>query len=195
MPDVQLLVIRHGESEWNATGRWQGQADPPLTARGLQQAETAALHISGSFDLVVSSDLRRAHQTAHIIADRLGLAPVVTDRRLRERHAGPWQGLTRSEIESQWPGAIEHRTYPSGYETDDQVVDRVLPALLDIARRVETKAVVVAHMGIIRAVDRATGGRDERIPNLGGRWYRISSAIEPGELVELATAESTTEVE
>lgn len=195
MSEINLLVIRHGESEWNALGRWQGQADPPLTERGQQQALTAAMHITGSFDLVVSSDLQRAHHTARIIADHLELHPVVTESRLRERHAGPWQGLTRSEIEEQWPGALASRTYPPGYESDDLVIDRVLPALRSIADRVEGSAVVVAHMGIIRAIDRATGGIDERIPNLGGRWYRVGSCIEPGELVELTTAKPATDVE
>src|SRR5947207_3359793 len=85
----RLLLVRHGESTWNADGRWQGQADPPLSPLGERQAR-AASETCPDVDAVVSSDLRRAHQTATIIAQRRGLGPVHTERRLRETFTGEW---------------------------------------------------------------------------------------------------------
>ncbi|MDG2111286.1 MAG: histidine phosphatase family protein [Actinomycetota bacterium] len=188
MTATDILVIRHGESEWNAAGRWQGQADPPLTSVGRRQAEIASENVQGSFDLVASSDLSRAHETAKIIAARLAAEPVVTLEALRERHAGPWQGLTRIEINERWPGAIEQRTWPTGYELDDTLMNRVIPALRELAFSVASRALVVAHGGVIRALDRASGAPDESIPNLAGRWYRVGHDIEPGERIEFVPA-------
>ena len=82
---ASLLVVRHGQSVWNAEGRWQGRADPPLTPLGEQQAADAALHV-GPIDEVWSSDLQRAHRTAEIVAAHLGLA-VRVDPRLAEHPA------------------------------------------------------------------------------------------------------------
>ena len=102
MPTRPILVLRHGQSEWNAVKRWQGAADIPLNDLGRRQAiETAerlatlGLAIAGMW----SSDLVRAHETASIIATRLGVEAVTTDDRLREAHAGEWQGMTPDEIE------------------------------------------------------------------------------------------------
>jgi glucosyl-3-phosphoglycerate phosphatase len=85
--NATLLVIRHGRSEWNAIGRWQGHADPPLSELGRRQAILAAASI-GAVDAIVSSDLLRAAETAAIIAQKLGVGPVVVDERLGERDAG-----------------------------------------------------------------------------------------------------------
>ena len=102
---TRLLLVRHGESTWNADGRWQGQADPPLSALGEQQAADAAAHVD-AVDAVWSSDLARARRTAEIIAHERGV-DVRIDARLRERDAGEWQGYTRAEIEERWPGALD----------------------------------------------------------------------------------------
>ena len=98
-----FLVIRHGESEWNAQRRWQGQADPPLTDLGRMQAH-AAVEKLGTFDLLASSDLQRARSTAEIIGHRLGIELLPADSRLRETDVGEWQGLTVEEIEAAYPG-------------------------------------------------------------------------------------------
>src|SRR3954449_1914254 len=100
-----LLLVRHGQSEWNAVGRWQGQADPPLTELGREQARLAARSL-GALDAIFASDLQRATETALIISNALGVGPVVIDPDLRERDAGEWSGLTRSEIEEQYPGYL-----------------------------------------------------------------------------------------
>ena len=110
-PEARLLVVRHGQSEWNAVGRWQGRADPPLTMEGRRQAAAAARAL-GTFDGVVSSPLQRAAETAAIIAEHLGIGPVLTDPDLMERDAGEWQGLTRGQIEMEWPGYLEEGKRP-----------------------------------------------------------------------------------
>ncbi|MEY2406219.1 MAG: glucosyl-3-phosphoglycerate phosphatase, partial [Acidimicrobiaceae bacterium] len=84
---VRILLVRHGQSEWNALGRWQGQADPPLSDLGRLQAHAAA-HALGAVGAVFASDLVRAAETAAIIAAELGVGPVVIDADLRERDAG-----------------------------------------------------------------------------------------------------------
>src|SRR5690606_34165227 len=95
---TRVLLVRHGQSEWNAIGRWQGQADPPLSDLGRLQAREASRAL-GTVDAVWASDLQRAVETAAIIAGELGVGPVVVDPDLRERDAGEFSGLTRPEIE------------------------------------------------------------------------------------------------
>jgi broad specificity phosphatase PhoE len=174
---TRLLLIRHGESEWNAIGRWQGWADPALTDLGRRQATAGAAAV-GAVDAVVSSDLRRAQETASIIAEVLGIGPVVVDAALRERDAGPWTGMTRAEIEAAWPGYLADGRRPDGYEDDDAVLARVTPALLALEGAGDT-ALVVTHGGVIGAVDRLLGQTHARTPNLGGRIVEVRD----GELV------------
>ena len=91
-----LLLVRHGETDWNRLGRWQGHSDTPLNARGREQARELAPQLDG-VDVVYSSDLARARETAEILAEELG-ADVRLDARLRERGFGAWEGLTAAEI-------------------------------------------------------------------------------------------------
>lgn len=167
---TRLLLVRHGESTWNADGRWQGQADPPLSALGEQQAADAAAHVD-AVDAVWSSDLQRARRTAEIIAHERGV-DVRIDPRLRERDAGEWQGYTRAEIEERWPGALESGDRPSGYEADDALLARVLVAIDDIGDAHDRGTVlVVVHGGVVRTLERHFGeDRHGLLPNLGGRW-------------------------
>jgi probable phosphoglycerate mutase len=164
---TRLLLARHGESEWNAIGRWQGWADPELTDLGRRQAAAAAAAV-GALDAIVASDLRRAHETASIIAGALGIGPVIVDAALRERDAGPWTGLTRAEIERDFPGFLADGRRPEGYEDDDAVVARVVPALVALERAGEA-VLVITHGGVIGAVDRLLDQPHARTPNLGGR--------------------------
>ncbi len=167
---THLLLVRHGQSEWNADGRWQGQEDPPLTDLGRAQARQAAKAV-GAVDAVVCSPLERAAVTASIIADELGVGPVVTLDGLKERHAGTWQGLTRTEIEEEYPGYLADGRRPPGWEDDDEVEARTLGALDAIALTHPYGFVLaVAHAGVIFAVERALGAPHERLANLGGRW-------------------------
>jgi broad specificity phosphatase PhoE len=95
---TELWLIRHGQTDWNLEGRYQGQSDVALNATGLAQAEALAATLDGQrFAALYSSDLQRAYQTAQIIAAKMGLA-VQTDARLREINQGEWQGRTLDEI-------------------------------------------------------------------------------------------------
>jgi broad specificity phosphatase PhoE len=181
---TRLLLVRHGESEWNASGRWQGWADPELTELGMRQAKVAATAV-GAVDAIVASDLHRASTTAEIIAAEIGIGPVVVDAALRERDAGEWQGLTRREIEEQWPGHLESGERPPGYEGDEAVLARVLPALRTLEAAGEA-VLVVTHGGVIGAVDRELGQPHNRTPNLGGRVVEVvDGRLKAGEIILL----------
>lgn len=182
---ARILLVRHGQSTWNADGRWQGQADPPLSDLGERQARDAAQAV-GMVDAIYASDLERAAHTAGLIADQLG-ADVVRDPRLRERHAGGWQGLTRVEIEAGWPGFLASGERPDAYESDDDLLTRVLPALGDIAAAHDGDVLVVTHGGVVRTVERQLGDDgDGLVPNLGGRWIELDrTGLRLGERVVL----------
>lgn len=170
---TKLLLVRHGQSEWNADGRWQGQADPPLTDLGRAQARHAARAL-GAVDAVVASDLQRAAETAAILSAELGIGPVVHDPRLRERDAGAWSGLTRDEIEEGWPGYLEDRRRPEGWEPDDHLLERAVAALVAVHELIGGgDALVVTHGGLVYQVEGQLGAPFERMPNLGGRWVEV----------------------
>jgi probable phosphoglycerate mutase len=165
-----LLLTRHGQSEWNADGRWQGQEDPPLTDLGRRQAIHAAKAI-GAIDAVHCSPLQRAATTAHLIAEELGVGPVIDEGGLVERCAGEWEGLTRAQIEDLYPGFLADGRRPPGWEDDTLVEQRVFGALDRIARlHTRSDVLAVAHAGVVFAVERALGAPWERLANLGGRW-------------------------
>jgi len=104
----RVLLWRHGRTAWNVEHRFQGQADPPLDEVGrIQVAAAAPLLAAFSPVAIVSSDLRRATETAQPLAERLGL-PVALDRRLRERSLGRWEGLTRDEVGRRFPEEYGH---------------------------------------------------------------------------------------
>src|SRR5436305_2326484 len=124
-----ILLARHGETEWNREGRWQGWADPPLNDAGRAQARTLAEELRTiPFDAVYASDLRRARETAVIVAAPHAV-PVLTDAGLREIDVGSWSGLTRSEIAKRFPGGER----PDG-ETRAEHAARVLAAVERIGR-------------------------------------------------------------
>jgi probable phosphoglycerate mutase len=167
---ARILLVRHGQSEWNAVGRWQGQADPPLSDLGREQAYDAAQRL-GTVDLIACSDLQRATDTAMVISEMLGVGPVVIDPRLRERDAGAYSGLTRAEIDEQFPGYLEARREPPGWESDDLLLDRVHDCLHDLAREYTgAEIVVITHGGCVYALEKEAGHPFERLANLAGRW-------------------------
>jgi broad specificity phosphatase PhoE len=179
---VRLLLVRHGESTWNAQSRWQGHADPPLSPFGEQQAEDAAERLAeiATIEAVWASDLTRARRTAELIAGRLGVEPVRDEPRLRERDVGSWSGLTRDEIEERWPGYLAARRSPPDFEGDDELLMRVRAGLAAIADGSEPGDVlVVTHGGVVRTIERSLGATPERLPNLAGRWLLAAA---PGDL-------------
>ena len=172
---TRLLVLRHGQSEWNAQGRWQGQADIALTPEGIQQAQQAAL-ILGKFDLIATSSLQRALRTAQIIAEHKNMSDLHIDDRLKESHIGPWQGLTYAEIEAGWPGFLESRRQPEDFEPNLQVVQRMTEALIEIADKCRGgQALIVSHSGAIRTLRRELKVSDHRLENLGGCWFEVDA--------------------
>lgn len=182
-------MLRHGQSEWNAAGRWQGQADIDLTDLGHEQARRATERL-GMFDAVASSDLRRARTTARIIAEGLGIGLLDPDPRFRETNVGEWEGLTHEEIEAGWPGFIHSHRRPPGFEPDDVLVARVSSALADLADAFPGGEVLcIAHAGVMRVMRRHLGVPDVRIANLGGCEFRVpprgSSSLEIGDIVDL----------
>jgi broad specificity phosphatase PhoE len=164
-----MLLVRHGQSEWNAAGRWQGHADSPLSEVGRQQAFNAAPRI-GSVDVIVSSDLQRALETARIVSAQLGVGPVVVEPGLRERDAGAWSGLTGEQIDAGWPGFREAGQHPEGWEPDATLLVRVRDALDRIADEYAGgEILVVTHGGVVYALETLHGLPFVRLPNLGGR--------------------------
>lgn len=159
MSGAAIWLIRHAESEWNALGLWQGQANPPLSQRGRAQAEALASKLRiARFDALVSSDLLRARETAAIVAQAIGL-PLVCDARLRERNLGAWSGLTHAEIASRWPvdfARVQARDLdvrPGGGESIRDVALRARGYFEDLARDGASGRIgVVAHGGVIRAL-------------------------------------------
>lgn len=157
MPPSDLYLVRHAESEWNAAGRWQGQADPELSPRGIEQSRVLAEHFP---DLhvthVVSSDLRRAQQTATPFAARFGLE-LESDRDLREIDVGTWSGRTRDEITAADPEALDRYFQGiagwQGGERFEEHEIRCRRAATTLAS-IETDGVVVAvtHGGTLRAI-------------------------------------------
>ena len=191
-PSTRLLVARHGQSEWNAIGRWQGQADVPLSDEGMRQAAGAGL-LLGTFGAVWSSDLERASLTAAIIAEIIGIGPVLIDPRLRETNVGPWEGLTHDEVETSWPGFLEEHRRPDGFEPYDDAARRMIAAFVDIAAQSPGEEVlVISHGGVIRAVRRLLGATDARMSNLSASWFDVRGmAVTAGDVVDLADAAPT----
>ena len=144
-----LLLVRHGETDWNASGRLQGHTDRPLNDYGRRQARELADRLADDgIAAIYTSDLSRAKETAEIVGARLGL-PVVIDADLRERNWGSWEGLTPSERDAV---AFEG-------ETPQEHRDRLMRAVRRIAaRHPAQRVVVVTHGGSMRRVQAAVTG-------------------------------------
>lgn len=166
-------------------GRWQGQADPPLSELGRAQARAAA-HSLGALDAIFASDLQRAAETAAIISTAIGVGPVLIEPELRERDAGEWSGLTRDEIHDRYPGYLpddRHRAFapdggeprrPPGWEADDSLLERVLRGVQRIHETVpDGDVLAVTHGGVIYALEGHLGESFVRMANGEGRWIEI----------------------
>jgi broad specificity phosphatase PhoE len=184
--ETSLLLVRHGQSEWNAQGRWQGQADPPLTELGRLQAHHAAGALP-AVDRIVASTLQRAAETAAIIAAELGHDTIHHEPRLMERDAGEWSGLTRAEIDRDYPGYLDAEHRPPGFEPDAALLERTLAALLDVvARHPGERVLVVTHGGVVYAIETMLGVPWRRMGNVEARWlHRRAEAWHLGERLEL----------
>lgn len=157
---TRLYLIRHGETDWNRQGRWQGQADVPLNDRGREQARQVAEKLAEvSFDAIYTSDLIRASEVARIIAQAKGdRIPIVLEPRLREIHQGEWQGLLVQEIQSRYAEAFRQRRMDPlmvaapGGETALQVRQRALQAVRDLLAAYPNGNVALVSHGFTIAV-------------------------------------------
>ena len=182
----RLILLRHGQTDYNVTGRMQGHLDSVLTSVGHEQAAAAAPVLAAlEPDRVVSSDLQRAVDTAEVVGAACGLA-VKFDARLRETHLGEWQGHTVAEIDGDYPGAIaawrsDPTWAPPGGESRVAVVARSRPVVDELdaefadSDKASSTVLLVAHGGLIAGL--VTGLMElptEVWPSFGGlgncRW-------------------------
>jgi broad specificity phosphatase PhoE len=169
---METLLLRHGETEWNETGRMQGRSDTLLTPVGIEQALEAARKLP-HFDRIVTSDLKRASVTAELIGAQCG-CPVTTDQRLRERSWGVWEGMLPSEVDEQWPSWRATGRKPPEYEMDSSVKERMWPLFQELAGDESLQRVLlVSHGGLMVAVVRLLGGNDLPFKNLEGQWLSV----------------------
>lgn len=187
----RLVMLRHGQTEYNAGSRMQGQLDTELSELGREQAVAAAEALAKRQPLlIVSSDLRRALDTAIALGDRCGQA-VSIDERLRETHLGDWQGMTHLDVDAVAPGARlawrdDARWAPHGGESRVDVAQRSMPLVRELVARQpewgdgsDRPVVLVAHGGLIAALTAALLGLPvDNWPVLGGMgnasWVQLA---------------------
>jgi broad specificity phosphatase PhoE len=151
---TRLCLVRHGQTDWNLEGRYQGQSDVPLNENGRLQARSLALQLQNQiFAAIYTSDLERAKETAKIIADALHL-PVINEARLREINQGEWEGQLIDIIKARYADLWQERTLdpasvrPPGGETVGELANRLQAALNDIARLHPGRSVLVVSHGL-----------------------------------------------
>ncbi|WP_235497207.1 histidine phosphatase family protein [Agreia sp. Leaf283] len=180
MPMADLVIVRHGETDWNLARRIQGSTDIPLNDTGRAQAAAAAESLAGeTWHTIVTSPLGRARETARIIARRLDLGEPQVDDRLVERAYGEAEGLDAAALDARFPGM---EGVP-GIERRSDVTRRVLPALESIAlENPGRRVLIVAHGGVIGSVvrwvtDKALPGGRTRIPNGSAHRFRYADGL------------------
>ena len=183
----KLILVRHGETDWNAEGRIQGMLDVPLNALGMQQAALVAAELARSIDMadMVSSDLVRTRETTAPIAEATGFEPRF-DARIRERHFGVWQGKTYEEWRVQ--DAVGMARYnagdpdygPEGGETASQFLKRCVDAVTDLVLGSKEKSLIlVTHGGVVSSMVRHAQGlnpqsaRTWSVPNASISVWRV----------------------
>ena len=186
-----ILLARHGETDWNREGRFQGQADPPLNRTGRAQAvDLSVALMAEQLAAVYSSPLRRALETAEVLAASHGLEPVPVDD-LREVDVGSWSGLTRAEVEERFPAQFARwLDYGQGWEdgeTYEEMGRRAVDALLQLAATHDGERVLaVTHGGPIRAAfafaDGTTHAEARRLGPRIGNTFVAELAVADGAL-------------
>lgn len=185
---TRLLLIRHGETDWNREGRYQGQSDVPLNATGREQAWHLAEALRGTpLAAIYSSDLRRARETANCLARATG-APLHLDRRLREIGLGEWEGQLFSDIQRLYPDLVRQRREdplrfaPPGGESLTDLIDRLLSAVRDITALHAREEVALVSHGFALAVIKVSlnGSPIEQVWDLVPRnaemqWLEVES--------------------
>jgi broad specificity phosphatase PhoE len=189
-----ILLARHGETEWNREFRFQGWADPPLNATGRAQAVDLSVELMAEeLAAVYSSPLRRAYETAEVVAASRGLEPATVDG-LREVDVGSWSGLTREEIEQRFPEQYARwLDYGQGWEdgeTYEEMAERVVPAMLGLAATHSGERILaVTHGGPMRAAsafaDHISYAASRRRTPVVGNAAVLEFAVEAGALRRL----------
>jgi broad specificity phosphatase PhoE len=188
---TEILLVRHGETDWNRDERFQGQANPPLNETGRAQAVELSVALAATpLSAVYASPLQRAIVTAKIIAAPHGLEPV-TVAQLLEMYDGSWEGLTRAEVEARFPDQyarwLDHRRGPDDGESYEELGRRVVPALLEIGgAHTNGRILAVTHAGPIRAALAYVDGityeeARERGPSIDNASV-VELAVEDGKL-------------
>ena len=187
---TRLILIRHGFSMANATGRFAGHSDFPLSDIGHEQAKLAAeyLFANEKIDKIYASDLARAYETATPTAEKFGL-PVIPEPRLREIYAGRWEGMKFDEIPNQypedwavWKGDIARSRCTEG-ESAAELFSRVTAAVIDLAAKNDGKCILLAsHATPLRAVECFVAGKTADSlgefnfpPNASIQYYRYEN--------------------
>jgi probable phosphoglycerate mutase len=172
---IRLYLSRHGRTHWNELGRFQGRTDVPLDDVGRGQARDFAQQIRGRVDAIVASDLKRASESAHIIAECLHVPLLGLDADLRERGYGVFEGLTRLECEQQHPELwLEKRRdrniEPPGGEPRAEVIARMqrgLARAVSLMRGRYQNGLIIGHGSSLRMfLEVLTGGHVESIGNM-----------------------------
>lgn len=154
---MKIYLVRHGETDWNIENKIQGQVDTELNAKGRQQAEELAWKLAqGDYQIggIYTSAKKRACETARIIGDKLGMAPVI-QQGLEEINFGKWEGYRWKEVRELFPEEYQvwrnnrRCKVPPGGESYQQLLDRLLPALADIVKKERTNVLVVTHSAVI----------------------------------------------
>ena len=185
---MRLLLARHGETDWNAAGRIQGQSDTALNARGQEQAKALARRLldrGEQVERIYTSPQRRARETAGLAGELLGQCPKSLPA-LREISFGHWEGCSWPEIRARWPEeywyceADRLDRAPAEGETFREMLERVLPALGEITAGPERSVLVITHSAVIRGVRCWLGGGDfsrlDQIRRLeNARWFEVDA--------------------
>jgi alpha-ribazole phosphatase/probable phosphoglycerate mutase len=156
---MKIILLRHGQTEWNALQKYQGHIDIGLNDIGREQAEKLALYLreNENIEAIYCSDLSRSRETAEIIGRELQL-PVQADERLREIGFGNWEGMTYEEVSQTYPEEYAKwfnnnlTIKVPGGESIDDLLARSLPALGDLAKKHEGTVLVVSHGGLIKTI-------------------------------------------
>ena len=184
MQATRLLVIRHGETLWNADKRLQGHTDIPLSPVGHAQAAQLARSLKArgeAFDAIYTSDLSRARETAEAVAQALAV-PLTATPNLRERCFGQFEGLTFTEVEQRWPDQAQSWRVrdpdwraPDGGESLRELTERVLHTVNTLAaRHVGGHIALFLHGGVLDVLYRAATGLDWRAPRT---WQLVNTAV------------------
>jgi len=157
---MKLLIVRHGETQFNAEGRYLGALDPELNATGISQARALNAVLPANLTAVVCSPLRRARQTAEIVCQGRNIEPSMNGA-FRERNVGVFEGLTQEEAKARFPEFWAQNVTrlweraPEGGETIAEVVERVVEGLRQVYERYQGKVVVLVAHGFVAKVARA----------------------------------------